>query len=207
MSPGARSAPGPGKADILEAAAAAFAGQGFAATTIDDIADQLGSTKGRVYHYYRSKAEIFLDVIQVAMEELLSGAQQIAALDDVPAAERLWRMVHLHAGLMMTRNSFQRVAVQGLEMRKISQAAGAADHEKVVGLRDRYEQTFVDVISEGIEDGSFRRMDARLITKPALGAINWITIWYDPERADAATIHRMASEHADFVVNGLRARP
>ncbi|MBO0876584.1 MAG: hypothetical protein J2P19_24680 [Pseudonocardia sp.] len=41
-----------------------------------------------------------------------------------------------------------------------------------------------------------------------LGALNWIGLWYEPERGDYATIQRLADEYADFIVAGLRrSRP
>ena len=35
-----------------------------------EIADELRSTKGRIYHYYRGKAEVFLDVVLTGMQDL-----------------------------------------------------------------------------------------------------------------------------------------
>lgn len=200
-----RTGSGPGQREILEAAATAFTRTGFEATTIDDIADELGATKGRVYHYYRAKADIFLDVVLTGMEELIAGIQPIAASTDISGADRLWRMAHHHAGLMMTRNSFQRVAVQAVEMHRLQEHAAQKDTlQKVIALRDQYEQVFADVIDEGKREGGFRQVDSRLATKPVLGALNWISIWYDPERGDFATVQRVANEYADFIVNGLR---
>lgn len=204
-SPLSRSGSGPGQREILEAAAIAFTRSGLAATTIDDIADLLKATKGRVYHYYRTKADIFLDVVLTGMEEMIAGAQPIAVAPDVEPQDRLWRMAHHHAGLMMTRNSFQRVAVQAVEMHRLSEAPPQARAlEKVIAMRDQYEQLFADVIEEGKQKGVFRDVDSRLATKPALGALNWISLWYDPDRGDWSTVQRVASEYADFIVNGLR---
>jgi len=205
-SPLSRSGSGPGQREILEAAAIAFTCSGFAATTIDDIADLLKATKGRVYHYYRAKADIFLDVVLTGMDEMIAGAQPIAVAPDVEPQDRLWRMAHHHAGLMMTHNSFQRVAVQAVEMHRLSEAPAQAQAlEKVIAMRDQYEQLFADVIEEGKQKGVFRDVDSRLATKPALGALNWISLWYDPDRGDWSTVQRVASEYADFIVNGLRS--
>ena len=53
---------------ILDAAAQAFMQKGFAPTSIDDVADVLGATKGQIYYYYRSKIDLFFDVHLSAME-------------------------------------------------------------------------------------------------------------------------------------------
>ncbi|MEU5911726.1 TetR/AcrR family transcriptional regulator [Micromonospora sp. NPDC047527] len=200
--------PAPGRRDILEAAATAFTRGGYTATTIDDIAREMGATKGRVYHYYRAKADVFLDIVTTGMQELIDGVQPIAGNTGLDPATRLWRMAHHHAGLMMTRNSFQRVAMRAVEMRRLGEAPAQQQAlETVVAMRDRYEQLFADVIDEGRQAGVFRDVDSRLATKPLLGALNWISLWYDPQRGDYNTRQRVADEYADFILGGLRRSP
>jgi AcrR family transcriptional regulator len=197
----------PGQREILDAAARAFAQSGFAATSMDEIADRLGATKGRLYHYYATKAEIFRDVVRAGMLELIDGVAPIAARQDLSCADRLWRMAHHHAGLMMTRNSYQRVAVQAVEMHRMGKGADAVLEDTFL-LRDQYERLFAGVIEEGRQAGELRDVDPRIATKPVLGALNWISLWYDPERGDFASRARLAEEYADFVVGGLRwSRP
>ena len=200
--------PAPGRRDILEAAATAFTRNGYAATTIDDIAREMGATKGRVYHYYRAKADVFLDIVTTGMQELIDGIEPIAGNAGLDPANRLWRMAHHHAGLMMTRNSFQRVAMRAVEIRRLGEAPAQQQAlETVIAMRDRYEQLFADVIDEGRKAGVFREVDSRLATKPLLGALNWISLWYDPQRGDYNTRQRLADEYADFIVGGLRRSP
>ena len=197
----------PGQREILDAAALAFTQNGYAATSLDEIAERLGATKGRLYHHYRAKVDIFHDIVCSGMQELIDGVAPIVARQDLSCADRLWRMAHHHAGLMMTRNSYQRVAVQAVEMHRMSKSVDAVLEEMFV-LRDRYEQLFAEVINQGRQNDEFRDVDPRLATKPVLGALNWISLWYDPERGDFATRARVAEEYADFVVGGLRrSRP
>lgn len=193
----------------MDAAASAFARYGFADTSIDKIAELLGATKGRVYHYYRAKANIFTDIVISGMQEMIDVAGPIAARSDLSPFDRLWRMSRHHASLMMTRNSFQRVAVAAVEMNRLHDGSTGtpATSRRIVALRDTYEQLFADVIDDGRREGVFRDVDARMATKPVLGALNWISIWYDPDRGETAALERIAEDYADFVVNGLRRLP
>lgn len=193
----------PGQREILDAAALAFAYSGFAGTSMDEIAERLGATKGRLYHYYGTKADIFRDVVRAGMQELIDSVAPIAARQDLSCADRLWRMAHHHAGLMMTRNSYQRVAVQAVEMHRMDKRVDAALKDTFL-LRDHYERLFASVIEQGRQAGELRDVDPRLATKPVLGALNWISLWYDPARGDFASRARLAEEYADFVVSGLR---
>ncbi|WGS19898.1 helix-turn-helix domain-containing protein [Bradyrhizobium sp. ISRA463] len=54
--------------ELLDAAARAFMRQGFAATSLDRVSDEIGSTKGAIYYYYRSKSELFFAVHRRGME-------------------------------------------------------------------------------------------------------------------------------------------
>lgn len=199
--------PGPGEIGrkaILDAAATAFARRGYLATTIDAIADELGATKGRVYHYYRGKAEIFLDVVVTGMYDLIAELQPLSEEEFKPS-ERIYRMAYRHASLMMVRNHPQRVSVQAVEMRTVPEIAMHSEIlTKVFDLRRCYEQIFIDVVEEGIEAGEFAPGDSRLSVKAALGSLNWIPIWYSPERGSDEDIERVAGSFARFILNGLK---
>lgn len=51
------------RAQILRAAAAAFSGGGFAATSVDDVAKQAGITKLIVYRHFESKGDLYRQVL------------------------------------------------------------------------------------------------------------------------------------------------
>src|SRR6516162_2204636 len=64
--------------EILMGAARAFAYGGYAATNMDQIASECGLAKGHIYHYFRSKEEIFaeirIDAVNRALERLAAVA-------------------------------------------------------------------------------------------------------------------------------------
>lgn len=193
-----------GRLEVLDAAAAVFMERGFKATSVDDIAEVLGSTKGRIYHYYRSKADIFLDLLMLAMSDLLERIRLIAEMTELPPSERLQAAARMHALVMMTESARSRVAVQGAEMH-LMQDAGARQRQALqsfVQMRDDYEQYFADMVSEGVATGEFRDVPPRLAAKPVLGALNWINMWYRPRPGD--DVAAIAEEFALFVVQGLR---
>ena len=79
---------------ILTAARSVFSGQGYAAATVDDIANAAGIAKGTLYLYFRSKEEIYLaaltqDLVAMAqkaraeMEQAASLREQIRAFISV----------------------------------------------------------------------------------------------------------------------------
>lgn len=179
---------------------------GYAATSLDHVAERLGATKGRVYHYFPSKADLFLGIHQAAMEALITTIEPLLEKSG-SAAERLHAMAMAHARMLMTRSPEQKVAVGKLERHLLRGAT--ARHQRtlqaIVKLRDDYEELFAEVLRDGMREGIFEEQPARLATKPVLGALNWLTVWYHPRRGETEEdIEVIARTIADFVVKGLR---
>jgi AcrR family transcriptional regulator len=197
------------RADILKAAAAAFNERGYDATSIDDIADMLGATKGRIYHYYRSKADIFLDLHLESLRILIGQVGAIANHKDLSPTERIRRMAYEHARDVMNRINYRKATMLGLSrvLLSISSPYQDAARKRVNELRDEYENLFVATIAEGVETGEFRPIDPRFATKPLLGALNYLANWYEGDTEGAlGTIDEIATALSDYCVRGLAAR-
>jgi AcrR family transcriptional regulator len=115
---------GESREEILQAAAELFMEFGYAATSIDAVAQRLGATKGRIYHHYRSKADLFFDVQVAAMTRLTDEIDPIAR-GGGKAVERLSAMALRHTQILLKELPMQKVAVQGLE-RHLLEASAAA---------------------------------------------------------------------------------
>ena len=69
---------------ILSAALKAFAAKGFAATKISDIVARAGMSHGLVYHYFKSKEEIFYVLMKRAMETSSESVMAVEAMELSP---------------------------------------------------------------------------------------------------------------------------
>src|SRR6186997_1800271 len=94
-------------ASILHGAAAAFARAGFAATSMEDVAESCGVTKLIVYRHFESKEELYRAILQRVFdrqaEELVGGLEHpsqsglgartllTVAREDPAAFTLLWR--------------------------------------------------------------------------------------------------------------------
>jgi AcrR family transcriptional regulator len=195
--------------DILDAAARAFMRQGFAATSIDRVSDEIGATKGAVYYYYRSKSELFFAVHRRGME-LTAAAIRPPFEKQASACERLHDMAFAHTLLIMHQLPYLRVIAQGLELHLLERTneRERADLAEVGALREANEKLYIRVIREGVASREFRSVDPKLAAKPLLGALNWTSRWYQPRTGETlAAKKRLAESIAEFVVAGLEKRP
>jgi len=80
---------------LLEAARRVFVERGFHATTLDQVAEEAGHTKGAVYSAFESKADLFLAILEERVFRRVGELRRIGArvrsLDELTqAGERLW---------------------------------------------------------------------------------------------------------------------
>jgi AcrR family transcriptional regulator len=155
---------------VLRVAAQAFNRRGFANTSMDDVATALGVSKPTVYQYFKSKQEILYHCHQLAMDH---GEAGLAMAQD-------------HAG-----TGFQKLAIYlSRYMRGIFgdfgtcsvltdvDSLGPKQRDYVVARRARISAATADLIRNGIADGSIVECDPKLASLFALGAVNWIPLWY-----------------------------
>lgn len=193
--------------EILQAAAGLFMEFGYAATSIDAVAERLGATKGRIYHHWRSKADLYFDV-QVAAMTRITGAVEPLARGPGSALQRLAAMALRHAQILLTELPMQKVAVQGLERQLLGASSSNKRLRAVLRLRDDYEGLFAEVIDEGTRDGLFIDLPPRLATKPFFGALNWATVWYSQRRLQSAeAVDELAQTLAAYALRGLLKDP
>lgn len=94
------------RANLIRAGAAAFARQGFAATSLEDVAREAGVTRAIIYRHFASKTDLYraaLDDIQQRLHARLGssaqyGAQTVRALVDAACDDPDgFRLLFLHA--------------------------------------------------------------------------------------------------------------
>lgn len=178
---------------ILASAVAAFRRHGYHGTSMREIADALELTKGSLYYYFDSKADILEAAHDRALDRMLSALGRVEAAGQDPAAE-LHELIVEHVRAMV--DGFHGTAL-ALELEALPPARLGCLVEK----RDRYERGLRRILERGAASGVFRPVDARLACFALLGAINWMARWYRADGgADAAAIGRT---FADVFLNGF----
>jgi AcrR family transcriptional regulator len=77
------------RAGLLDAAEELFAERGFAGTSLADVAEAAGVSKGAIYHHFPSKDDLFLALLEQHFAERRSAVERIAAAPGKAATERL----------------------------------------------------------------------------------------------------------------------
>jgi AcrR family transcriptional regulator len=198
----------PSKQEILHMAAECFMEQGFHATSIDDVARRLGATKGRIYHHYPSKIELFFDVHRAGMELLFSAVEQ-ASQTEGDGITVLAAMLHAHAMAVLEHHTYESVVAQGVQMHRFGATTPAQREtlDELIGSRDRFETMFKKAATVARKDGTLANVDISIAVKTLLGGIQWSLIWYRPEADTGPKSRRVLAEQmVKTLVDGVRAR-
>jgi AcrR family transcriptional regulator len=194
--------------EILTAAAETFTEKGFAAASIDDVARAMGATKGRVYHYHRSKLDLFAEVVRRGLEIIHADVTRAAEAAGPDPVARVAAMIRAHLVSILRDRPFHRCALQGVEMH-LTAATTPAQREALgdlIALRDRHQRLFEDAIAAGARAGAFAPAEPRLAARTLLAALNGPVHWYRPRAGETeADRARLVEEIAAFALAGLGA--
>jgi AcrR family transcriptional regulator len=194
--------------EILEAAAACFMAQGFHATSIDVVARHMGATKGRVYHHYPSKVDLFFDVHRLGMDLLFAAVEPVMQPAGDPL-QVLAAMMTAHALALFEHHAFESVVVQGVQLHRFGALTPRQREEldALIALRDRFESLFKRQVLAAQAAGQLTTRDVSVAVKTVLGGLQWSLIWYRPEqdRSPAARA-ALADAMVDTLLSGLAAR-
>jgi len=163
---------------LLREAASAFTRKGFHAASLDDIAQRLGVTKAALYHYFPSKHALLRECFARALEV---GFQGLASAEAVGGSgrERLHHALRFYLKEMIDELSCCVILTE-------ENALLPDDYAVLLQERDRFENALRELVRAGIADGSIAPCDPKLAVFTMLGAIHWVSKWFNQSGAWSA---------------------
>ncbi|MEM6705503.1 MAG: TetR family transcriptional regulator [Acidobacteriota bacterium] len=153
------------RTEILRAARELFLEQGFVQTTIQQLADHVGISKGAVYLHFRSKADVMTSLMRSLEEAVLERVQKIAASHELSPLERLREQLRLQ---------FEEVREQRLLFEIYMKDSGVAIDEELALFAQKSRVEW-QLLQEDFVRQAFPAVDERFVTDVAVclsGALN-----------------------------------
>lgn len=183
------------KAEIKQESILLFEKKGFSETSIQDIVEALGVTKGTFYYYFQSKEELLMDIHLGYIDDLLERQEKIMQ-EGLDSRGQLIRIVELLIGDIEEHGPSGRVFFR--EMRHL----GEANAEEVKDKRERFRLEIEALIRRGVQAGEFRReIRADMAAFAILGVTNWSYQWFNPGGGIPAG--QLAEIFSDMILNGM----
>jgi AcrR family transcriptional regulator len=191
--------------EILEAAFTQFARNGYATTTLEQIAERAGVTKGTIYVYFDSKEHLFISMVREVTKATFDTMQDMFARHAGSTADLL-------------RESFRYIYQHIVEDRRRREVARMliAEAPRFPALADRYRdeihkpclELLNQVIERGIARGEIRPSAItacpQVIIAPIAQVDQWIMMYEDRQPLD---LKAYFEAHVELVLKGLFAAP
>jgi len=161
--------------EIVAAAAQIFRRQGYAQTSVQDVADAVGLLKGSLYYHIDTKEDLLYAVLTTVHEEMSRISADVEQMEGTPV-ERLREYIRRHLEYMAENTVNSYVYYQDLH-----QLAGQR-LQAIVAARKEHEQLVVSLIAAGQRAGEIdETLDPKVVAFLLFGAMNWACMWYDAD--------------------------
>jgi AcrR family transcriptional regulator len=191
--------------EILEAAFAQFSRNGYAMTTLEQIAERAGVTKGTIYVYFDSKEHLFISMVRELMKVTLDTLQDMLESHQGSTAELLraqFSFIYQHIVEDRRRREMARLLI--------------AEASRFPALTDRYQEEIqrpcmdllTKTIQRGVDRGEIRKSAAAecplVMIAPIALVDTWMMMFEDRHPLD---LKAYFDAHLDLVLHGLLVKP
>lgn len=196
MAPDTPSQPASRRDELLQLAATMFADRGLKATTVRDIADSAGILSGSLYHHFKSKERMVEEVLRDFLDWLFGRYQQI--LDT--ATSPLEKLTGLFmASFEAIEHRHAQVVIYQDEAKRLSDLP---QFDFVETRNKEQRKMWVDILQEGVADGSFRPdLDVDLVYR-FIRDTTWVSVrWYKP--GGPLSAEQVGQQYLAIVLGGI----
>lgn len=188
---------GPDGAELLAAAGRLFRSQGFAATTVREIASAAGILPGSLHYRYSTKESILLALMERGIDAAIAVVR--SAIDSSPdPIERIRLALRAHLSLLLDGDDA--IYVLLYEWRELV----GEPREAMARLRDRYDALWDGLLYRAAGSGRLRAgVDIKMARLSILGSINWVPQWYSPK--GSYTPEQVSDTFFDSLLRGVGA--
>ncbi len=157
---------------ILSAALKVFARRGFAATKISDIVAQGGMSHGLVYHYFKSKEEIFYELLHRALTTSGESLLTVEALPISPLQKVYETAKYILTGIDQWEDTsyYFLIVIHAAMM-------DARNNEKVYTDSEVAVESLIRILKQGQELGEIREGDTREMAILFFAAIQGVSFY------------------------------
>ena len=182
------------KRKIFETSMKLFADKGYDATSVEEITATVGVAKGTLYYHFSSKEEIFNFLVEEGMK-LLHNSVEIKTENLTNSIDKIRAVMLIQLKVMKKYDEFITIL--------LSQIWGNEPrHQQFRTYIYNYINVIEGFIKEGIENGTFRPCNTRLIAEAIFGMICPLKI-YKIEKNEELDNETIVNELMESIIHGI----
>ncbi|MCA9881680.1 MAG: TetR/AcrR family transcriptional regulator [Anaerolineae bacterium] len=159
--------------EILAVALQAFRERGYDKTSMDDVVEATGLSKGTIYWYFKNKQELFFALMEYVINQFFEDFETVfsTALEMTPTAaivalfETCDAMLDTNPKIANFTLDFMLQALHYPEMR-----------QQYAGYYARYIEELASIIQRGVDTDEFYQVDAHAVSVVLIGLLDGIML-------------------------------
>jgi AcrR family transcriptional regulator len=198
-----RGRPGYDASTVLRRAIELFNRQGYEATSIGDLARELGVTKSAIYHHVPSKEALLAAALDEALDGLAATIDEATSDKAASAAPETSAYERLRTAV---RQSVEILAANVPAVTLLLRLRGNSEVELAALKRRRViDEKLASLVQAAVDEGSLRAdIPPELISRLLFGMVNSLVEWYRPD--GPVDVEDLAESIVDLAFDGLATR-
>lgn len=186
------------KNQILEAALRVFVKSGFSKTTMDDIVNESGLSKGAIYHHYGSKKELFLALIDYWENYFFKNIINKDLTNNNP--DELLRDITLD--VIKAFKSSKHIFLAELEFWSLSNH-DLDVRKRTTELYSKLIVLFRNIISKGVNSGLYKNIDLDVAALSVMTSLQGV-IWFSIFEKSEISAEKYLNDVIEFIIHGFK---
>jgi AcrR family transcriptional regulator len=185
------------RAELIDAAAKAFAEGGYKETSIADLSAATGLAAGGIYHYIGSKENLLIAICDALLAPLLEEGREIVATKDLPPERQLRELLRVWLAHVETHRAHMLVFAQERHLIEREPQWRAVRRQ-----RKQFEELLDGILARGEADGSMAFADRSVTLFALLGMVNYTPTWLSPRGRLSAD--EVADGYCELILRSAR---
>ncbi|MDP9831122.1 TetR/AcrR family transcriptional regulator [Kineosporia succinea] len=182
--------------DVMRAALELFAEQGYANTSVQQLVEAAGVTKGALYHYFQSKDDllfaIYERILTVQTEHLHAIVEKNLGVEET--------VRRVCVDVVETSVDF---LLEGTVFFRSQHMLSAPRQQEVTRRRRAYHDVFTGLLTQGQAEGLYRTdVPVTVMTAHFFSDLHYLSSWYSPAGAEDKTT--LAHQLTDMFLRSIR---
>jgi AcrR family transcriptional regulator len=180
---------------LIQRALELFERNGYPRTSVEDIVDAAGLTKGAFYHHFQSKEEVLEIIHNDYVDAQVEMCERIISQYSDPREQFAQIARSTITGLGEYR---AHVSVYLQDRRFLT----GVRRDNVTTKRNQVDRIFTGIIERGASSGVFRKdVDPKLVAFGLIGMYAWVINWWRP--GGPLGLEEVANQYVDLILGGL----
>ena len=181
---------------LLDTSAHEFTTNGYAETSLGNLADLLEVSKPALYYYVKNKEDILLQCTEISLELIMEVFEQVNSLD-LSGLKRVRAYFRQYAEVCTGDYGYALI-------REGNKHLGPENKAKMRSIMSRGQEAVEGLIEVGIKDGSIAPCQAKYVAYVLFSTFNQMAFWYSPDGGMSKA--EVADQLLEIVFSGIVPR-